>query len=156
MPLAFKLLCEVERKQDLCELALPVGTYAAVFAREHNVGEIERLLSERRNVDYASGRTCFQERQEQVGEQEAGKIVHCEAQFVAVGAGLPCPLRATAANPGVVDEEIEALRRALHRVGQAPHFGKSGNVGLQKFGGTPARVDCCNDLLAASAIAAMH
>lgn len=113
--------------------------------------EIERLLSERRNVDYASGRTCFQERQEQVGEQEAGKIVHCEAQFVAVGAGLPCPLRATAANPGVVDEEIEALRRALHRVGQAPHFGKSGNVGLQKFGGTRARVDCCNDLLAASA-----
>jgi hypothetical protein len=53
-------------------LLLAVGPYAAVFAREHNVGEIERLLSERRNVDYAGGRTRFQERQEQFGEQEAG------------------------------------------------------------------------------------
>ena len=98
-------------------IALAVGAYAAVFAREHNVGEIERLLSERRNVDYAGGRTLCQERQEQTGEQETGEVVHCEAQFVAVGAGLPRPLRATATNAGIIDEEIEVLRRALHRVG---------------------------------------
>jgi hypothetical protein len=65
-------------------------------------------------------------------------------------------MRATAANAGIIDEEIEAPRRALHRVGQAPHFRKGGKVGLQKFGGTAARVDRGNDLLAASAIAAMH
>ena len=102
------------------------------------------------------GRTLFQERQEQIGEQEAGKIVHCEAGFVAVGAGLPRPMRATAANAGIIDEEIEVPRRALHRVGRSPHFRKGGKVGLQKFGCTAARVDRGNDLLAASAIAAMH
>jgi hypothetical protein len=60
----FELLCEVDREQDLRDFALAVGAYAAVFAREHNVAEIDCLLSERRNVDYASGRTLFQERQE--------------------------------------------------------------------------------------------
>jgi hypothetical protein len=44
---AFELPCEVDREQDLCELALAVGACAVVFAGEHNVGEIERLLSER-------------------------------------------------------------------------------------------------------------
>ena len=43
---AFELLCEVDRERDLGELALAVGAYAAVFSRERNVGEIERLLSE--------------------------------------------------------------------------------------------------------------
>ena len=57
------------------------------------------------------GRTFCQERQEQTGEQETGEVVHCEAQFVAVGAGLPRPLRATATNAGIIDEEIEVLRR---------------------------------------------
>src|SRR6516162_9654033 len=56
---AIELLCEVNREQDLCEFALAVGPHAAIFACEHNVGKIERLLSERRNVDYACGRTLF-------------------------------------------------------------------------------------------------
>jgi hypothetical protein len=31
-------------------------------------------MSERRNVNYAGGRTVFQERQEQIGEQETGEV----------------------------------------------------------------------------------
>ena len=57
-------------------------------------------------------------------EQKAGKIVHGEAQFVAVGAGLPRPLRPAAADAGIVDEKIEPPRGLLHRTGQPPYLGK--------------------------------
>jgi len=44
---AGELLGQIECEHDLRELALAVGTRAAVAARQHHVGEIDRLLAGR-------------------------------------------------------------------------------------------------------------
>ena len=103
-----------------------------------------------------AGDAFADQRQKQMREQEAGEVVHGEAQFVAVGAGLPRPLRPAAADAGIVDEKIEPWRRLLHRTGQAPHLGKGGKVRRQKVCGAAGVLDLGDDALAAPAIAAMH
>ncbi len=122
---AVKPLGEIDGKHDLGKLALAIGARAAVAVRQHHVGKVDRLLSERGDVDDARGRAFADQRQKQMREQEAGEVVHGEAQFVAVGAGLPRPLRPAAADAGIVDEKIEPLRGLLHRTGQPAYLGKA-------------------------------
>jgi hypothetical protein len=89
-------------------------------------------------------------------EKEAGKIIHGEAQLVAVGAGLPRALRPAAADAGIVDEKIEPLGRLLHGAGQPPHVGQSGEVRGQKVRRAAGVFDLGDDAFAACAIAAVH
>jgi len=76
---ALELAREIDREQDLRKLALAVGALAAVATSEHDVGEVDSLLAERGDVDDAGRRASPDQRQQEIGEQEAGEIVHREA-----------------------------------------------------------------------------
>ena len=84
-----QFLRQVDGEHDLRQLALAVSPPAAEAAHQHDVVEIERLLSGRADVDDTRRRAGLDQRQEQTRQQEPGEIVHRETQFVAVGAGLP-------------------------------------------------------------------
>src|SRR6202042_2257606 len=119
--LSRELLGEIEGEQDLRQLALAIGAYAAIAAREHHVGEIDRLLARRRNVNYARGFAAREQGQHETRQQEAREIIDREAQFKTVGAEFA--LRAARADPGVVDEHVETVAIALHRVGERADLG---------------------------------
>ena len=73
-----------------------------------------------------AGALCFSSGSEEIGEQEAGEVVHGETQLVAIGASLPHALRTAGTDAGVVDEEVEPAGRPLHRAGKSPHLGERG------------------------------
>jgi iron complex outermembrane receptor protein len=60
---AVKLTGEIDRKHDLGKLALAISARAAVALRQHHVGKVDRLLSERGDVDDARGRAFADKRQ---------------------------------------------------------------------------------------------
>jgi hypothetical protein len=153
---AGKLAREIEREQDLRELALAISARTAVAAREHHVVEVDHLLTERRHIDDAGRRTCFDQRQQQVREQKAGQIVHGENELMPVGAGQARgPCRA-AAKPGIVDQELQARRRLPHRRRKPPDVGHGGQIGGQEFRVAAIGIELRHQALAARAIAAVH
>src|SRR6202789_4527659 len=151
--LSRELLGEIEGEQDLRQLALAIGAHAAIAARQHHVGKVDRLLARRRNVDDARGFLARQHRQQQPRQREAREIIDCEAQFEAVGAEF-AP-RAAGADPGVVDERVEAVAIAPHRVGKRAHLGERGEVSGQEARLAPLLRDALNHDLAAGPIAAV-
>ena len=71
-----------------------------------------------------------------MGEQKAGEIVDGEEELIPVGAGPARGTRNAAAEPGIIDQEIQTLGGFLDSVGETPHLGDGGKVSLQKFGGS--------------------
>ena len=128
--LRIELVREVDREHDLRELALAIGARAVVALLEHHVVEVDRLLAERGDVDDARGRAFDEARQQQAGEQESGEIIDGEAELMAVRAQLPVIFVGARADAGVVDEAIDAVAVAQHRLGEPAHFGERGEVGL--------------------------
>ena len=121
---------EIEGEQNLRQLALAVGARAAIVASQHHVGKIDRVLSGRGDVDDARGFAALEHRQQQTRQQEAREIVDGEAQLEAVGAEF-AP-RAAHADPGVVDEDVEAVAIAPHRLGERADPGERGEIGGEK------------------------
>src|SRR6202453_5229147 len=151
--LSCELLGEIEGEQDLRQLALAIGAHAAIAARQHHVGKVDRLLARRRNVDDARGFLARQHRQQQPCQQEAREIIDCEAQFEAVGAEFA--LGATGADPGIVDERVEAVAIAPHRIGERANLGQRGEVSGQEARLASLLRDALNHRLAAGPIAAV-
>ena len=115
-------LGEIDGEHDLRQLALAVGAHAAVSARQHDIGKVDRLLSGRGDVDDARRRALPEKRQQQISQQEAGEVVDGEAKLVAVDAGLA--RSACGAEAGVVDQYVEPLRPLSHGLAKPPHLGK--------------------------------
>src|SRR5258708_3009466 len=76
-------------EEDVWEVAGAGGGGGGMGPGKHDVGEIDRLLSRRGNINDARRRARLEERHEQAGQQETREVVHGEAEFVAVSAGLP-------------------------------------------------------------------
>ena len=91
-----------------------------------------------------------------MGEQKAGEIVDGEEEFIPVGAGPARGTRNTAAEPGIIDQEIQTLGGFLDSVGETPHLGDGGKVSLQKFRGSAGGFDLGNESFAAPAVTAVH
>ena len=124
---------EIDREHDLRQLALAVGPRAAVAARQHDIGEIERLLPGGRHIDDAGRRALLDQRQQETGQQEAGQIVDGKAQLVPVGAHLLRRARAAGADAGIVDQDVEPIRPLLDCLGKAAHLGQGGEIPRQEF-----------------------
>jgi hypothetical protein len=87
--------------------------------------------AEGRDVDDAGRADSARQRQQFLGQQEAGQIVDREPQFVTVRALPPLPaVRFPRADAGVADQDVEAVagfphrggeRRDLREVGQQRH-----------------------------------
>ena len=106
---------QLEAEHDLGELALLVGPDAAVVVLEHEVVEVERLLTDRCDVDDPCRCGAPEQRQQLEGEQEGGQVVDGEPQFVAVGADpAGATLGFAGADSGVVDQDVEPVRRRPH------------------------------------------
>jgi hypothetical protein len=77
-------LGQIDGEHDLRQLALAVGARAAVAARQHDIGEVDRLLAGRGHVNDARRCAPPEQRKQQMGQQEAGQVVDGEAKLVAV------------------------------------------------------------------------
>jgi predicted alpha/beta-hydrolase family hydrolase len=149
-----QLFREVDREQDLRELALTVGARAAVAAGQHDVGEVDRLLPGRGDVDDARRGARLDQREQQRGQQKTGEVIDRKAQFEPVGALLAGA--AGGADAGVVDQDVEPIRRLPDRGGKAAHLGQVREIGWEERCGTPATLDLGDDAGAALRVAAMH
>ncbi len=127
---ALQLLGEIDGEHDLRQLALRICAGAAVVPGDHHVGEIDRVLAERSDIDDARRRTRLEPRQQQMRQQEAGEIVDGEAQLVPVLAGLPRRSLVLRADAGVADQDIEALLVVEHQLGKLADIGERRKVGL--------------------------
>ena len=146
-----ELLGEVDGEQDLRQLALAIGPDAAIAVRQHDVVKVDRLLPGGGHIDDAGRRARLDERQEQPRQQEAREIVDRKAQLEAVGADLAlCPGRADA---GVVDEHVEAVGLAPHRIGQRAHLRERREVGAKEARLAAALRDPLDESLAPRAVA---
>jgi hypothetical protein len=88
---------------------------------------------------------------------KSSRVIDREAQFVAVLAGLALASRATRADPGIVDQEIEPIAALANLAGEAAHFGKRRQVGRQKnCRAAPGRRNLIGNKLAALAIASVN
>ena len=103
--------------------------------REHDVGEVDWLLTDRRDIDDPGCSSRLQERQEEARQQEAGEIIHGEAQFMTILARLPSGATPANANAGIVDEDVETAVITPHSFGEAAHLGQGGEIGWIKCPG---------------------
>ena len=149
--LSRELLGEIDGEQDLRQLALAIGAHAAIAASEHHVGKVDCLLARRRNVDDARGFAVLQHGQQQTRQQESREIIDREAQFEAVGAEFSP--RAARADPGVVDERVETVAIAPHRVGEGANLGERGEIRDEEARLAALLRDSLNHSLAAGPIA---
>ena len=92
---------------DLRELALAVRARAGVAARHHRIGEVDRRLARRADVDDARRRGALQQRHQLAGQQVVRQVVHREPQLDAVVALGAVAGRHRAADAGVVDQDVE-------------------------------------------------
>ena len=104
------------------ELALAIGSDPLVAALQHHVGKVDRLLSDRGDVDDARRFFAAEAGQQQPREQEAREVVDGEAQLKTVGASSRRP--PAEADAGVVDEDVETLVFAADSFGKAAHRGE--------------------------------
>jgi hypothetical protein len=91
-----------------------------------------------------------------MGQQKAGEIIDREKQLVPVGADLPRSAPSPGAEAGIVDEDMEPVRFLPHRVGEAAHFGKCGEVGGEELGPAANVLNLSNDFRAPMAITAVN
>jgi hypothetical protein len=127
---------EVDRVEDLRQLGLAVGPAAAVTPGQHHVIEVDGLLAERADVHDPGRRGGLEQRQQPLGEREAGQVVHREPELVAVGALLPrSPARHLGADAGVVHQHVQPrlVREDLAREGaDLRQVGQIGPVGAHR------------------------
>jgi hypothetical protein len=87
---------------------------------EHDVAEIDRLLSGRRDIYDPRRRALFDKGQQQRAKQQPGEIIHHKAQLEPLGAGLA---GTSGADAGIVDQDVEPNRRRPDRTGETTHLG---------------------------------
>src|SRR5690242_4699583 len=88
------------------------------------------MLPERGAIDDARWRGGLDQRQQQIGEQEARQIIDGEAQLVTVGALLS--LRSVVLRPdaGIADKDVDLLVIGLDRLGEPARARKRSEIGL--------------------------
>ena len=90
---------------------------------------------------------------EQARQEKAREIVDGEAQLAAVGADLARV--AGPADPGVVDENVEAVRLALDNVRELAHLAERSQIGLKEPRLAALSPDLGDDRLAAPSVASV-
>jgi hypothetical protein len=75
-------------------------------------------------------RDGLQQRQQKVGEQETGKVIHGKPQFVSVNAGASLGTERARPDSGVADENIEPPVVGSHRLRKLSRTGKGRKIGL--------------------------
>ena len=107
-PAARQLAGEIDGEDDLGELALAIGAPAVIALCQHHIGEIEGLLAEGGHIDDTRRRAFLEEGEQQMGQQEAREIIDGEAQLMPVAAGASLIAPGAAAQPGIVDQDMQA------------------------------------------------
>ena len=127
---ALQLLGQVEREQDLRELALAVRAHPVVALVEHHVVEVDRHLPAGGDVHDPRRRRPAQQVEQPPGQRVAGEVVDREPELVAVRALHPLAAAGdVAADAGVVDQDVEPRLAREHVFGQSPHLGERGQIG---------------------------
>src|SRR5258708_20145591 len=126
-------LGQIECPSNHRQFTLPVGAHPRVAAREHNVIEIQRCLSDRSNVDDASRTRRFEQWKQPLRQKIGSEVVHRKTKFISVLTELSFRGVLAETDSRIVHEHIKPSDIGDDLPSQLPHFSKRRKIGAVKL-----------------------